>query len=124
MPMSSLAFDVYRIIRAKHDIASIRTSNFTEFLKTGFGITEWMEDPELAQNLAFESYLVDILRDYISGEELDLGDLEAVILRAGKFSMAEKRLFERNKIEEVLWGVMAILGSLSGKINITVNSND
>jgi hypothetical protein len=62
---------VYLLMIDKYGVNS-RISNFIEMFRTSFDIQEWVSyDPRYIQNMNFESYLMDLLKKFIDGDDVN-----------------------------------------------------
>ena len=96
---------VYLLMVDKFGINS-RVSNFMEMFRVSFDIQEWISyDPRLVQNMNFESYLMDQLKKFIEGDDVDFNEIYNAILTAGDFTGSEIYQFESGNVEEVIWAI-------------------
>jgi hypothetical protein len=83
-----------------------RISNFIEMFRTSFDIQEWVSyDPRYIQNMNFESYLMDLLKKFIDGDDVNFNEIYNAILTAGDFTSSEIYQFESGNVEEVIWAI-------------------
>lgn len=70
-----------------------RSTDFWEMFKYCLGLDSWtLLDPNLIFNGFFDTYLMDCVRDFISGEEIELNDINDKVLEYGEFTMSEKKI--------------------------------
>ena len=97
----------YKILRRN---GQIRITDFWRALSLVFGVKEFeilnLKSPHAIE---FESYLMDVLIEWMNGESIEFGDIEDAIFTFGDFTEMEKLLFESGNLQERLWAIYIYL---------------
>lgn len=98
----------YKILQRKNEILKI--TDFWRALSIVYGLKEFeilnLRSPHTSE---FESYLMDVLIEWVKGDKINLSEIEEAIYTFGDFTEMEKLLFESENLQDRIWAIYTYL---------------
>ena len=97
----------YRILKRN---GFLKITDFWRALALVYGVKEFeLLDLKSPHTTEFESYLMDVLIEWMKGDSIEFRDLEEAIYTFGDFTEMEKLLFESGNLQERIWAIYLYL---------------
>lgn len=97
--------NIYLKLKEKYGITA-RATRFLEMFKYALQVDEWvLLDERLILNGQFDSYIIDKTYQFMNGGVIDTREIYDAILTAGDFVQSEKRMFESEQVDEIIWAI-------------------